>query len=162
MGDVQVNRFRENRWVRRGLRAVATGFGAGRFPVAPGTAGTLVALPLWYWSDGWGVRHLLLLCAVLLVSVPAAREEMAATGSPDPGSVVIDEIAGMLLAATGIPWGVRPVLLLFLLFRVFDVLKFGPAAWLDARRGAVYVVADDLAAGVYAGLAYRGITWLTG
>jgi phosphatidylglycerophosphatase A len=162
MGDVQVNRFRENRWVRRGLRAVATGFGAGRFPVAPGTAGTLVALPLWYWSDGWGVRHLLLLCAVLLVSVPAAREEMAATGSPDPGSVVIDEIAGMLLAATGIPWGVRPVLLLFLLFRVFDVLKFGPVAWLDSRRGAVYVVADDLAAGVYAGLAYRGITWLTG
>ncbi|MGB7630106.1 MAG: phosphatidylglycerophosphatase A [Candidatus Deferrimicrobium sp.] len=162
MGDVQVNRFRENRWVRGGLRVVATGFGVGRFPVAPGTAGTLVALPLWYWSGGWGVRHLLLLCAVLVVSVPAAREEMTATGRPDPGSVVIDEIAGMLLAATGIPWGVRPVLLLFLLFRFFDVVKFGPAAWLDARRGAVYVVADDLAAGVCAGLAYRGIAWLTG
>lgn len=162
MGDVQVNRFRENRWVRRGLRAVATGFGAGWIPVAPGTAGTLVALPLWYWSDGWGVRHFLLLCAVLLVSIPAAREEMAATGSPDPGSVVIDEIAGMLLAATGIPWGWWPALLLFLLFRGFDVFKFGPAAWLNARRGAVYVVADDLAAGVCAALAYRGITWLTG
>jgi phosphatidylglycerophosphatase A len=108
------------------------------------------------------VRHLLLLCGVLLVSVPAAREEMDATGSQDPGSVVIDEIAGMLLAATGIPWGVRPVLLLFLLFRLFDVFKFGPAAWLDARRGAVYVVADDLAAGVCAGLAYRGIAWLIG
>ena len=144
------------------MRAVATGFGAGRFPVAPGTAGTLVALPLWYWSGGGGVRHLLLLCIVLLVSVPAAREEMAATRDPDPGSVVIDEIAGMLLAATGIPWGVRPVLLLFLLFRGFDVFKFGPAAWLNARRGAVYVVADDLVAGVYAGLAYRGIVWLTG
>jgi phosphatidylglycerophosphatase A len=162
MGAVQVNRFRENRWVRGGLRVVATGFGAGRFPVAPGTAGTLVALPLWYWSGGWGVRHFLLLFAVLLVSVPAAREEMTATGSPDPGSVVIDEIAGMLLAATGIPWGIRPVLLLFLLFRAFDVFKFGPAAWFDARRGAVYVVADDLAAGVCAGLAYRGIAWLIG
>jgi len=144
------------------LRAVATGFGAGRFPVAPGTAGTLVALPLWYWSGGGGVRHLLLLCTVLLVSVPAAREEMAATRDPDPGSVVIDEIAGMLLAATGIPWGAGPVLLLFLLFRGFDIFKFGPAAWLDARRGAVYVVADDLVAGVYAGLAYRGLLWLTG
>ena len=87
---------------------------------------------------------------------------MAATRDPDPGSVVIDEIAGMLLAATGIPWGVGPVLLLFLLFRGFDIFKFGPAAWLDARRGAVYVVADDLVAGVYAGLAYRGILWLTG
>jgi phosphatidylglycerophosphatase A len=144
------------------LRVVATGFGAGRFPVAPGTAGTLVALPLWYWSGGWGVRHLLLLCAVLLVSVPAAREEMAATGSPDPRSVVIDEIAGMLLAVTGIPWEGCSVVSIFLLFRLFDVFKIGPAAWFDARRGAVYVVADDLAAGVYAGLAYRGIVWLIG
>ena len=162
MGAAQVNRFRENRWVRRGLRIVATGFGAGRFPVAPGTAGTLVALPLWYWSGGWGWRHLLLLCAVLLVSVPAAGEEATATGKPDPGSVVIDEIAGMLLAVTGIPWSVRSVLLLFLLFRIFDVFKFGPAAWLNARRGPVYIVADDLAAGAYAGLVYRGIEWLIG
>jgi len=99
---------------------------------------------------------------VLLLSVPAAREEIAATRSPDPGSVVIDEIAGMLLAATGIPWSVRSALLLFLLFRVFDIFKFGPVAWLDARKGAVYVVADDLAAGAYAGIAYRGIAWLTG
>jgi len=144
------------------LRAVATGFGAGRVPVAPGTAGSLVGLLLWYWSGGWGVRHLLLLVAVLVLSVPAAREEIAATRSPDPGSVVIDEIAGMLLAATGIPWSVRSALLLFLLFRVFDIFKFGPAAWLDARKGAVYVVADDLAAGAYAGIAYRGIAWLTG
>jgi len=144
------------------LRAVATGFGAGRVPVAPGTAGSLVGLLLWYWSGGWGVRHLLLLGAVLLLSVPAAREEIAATRSPDPGSVVIDEIAGMVLAATGIPWSVRSALLLFLLFRVFDIFKFGPVAWLDARKGAVYVVADDLAAGAYAGIAYRGIAWLTG
>ena len=162
MGAEQVNRFRENRWVRAGLRAVATGFGAGRVPVAPGTAGSLVGVLLWYWSGGWGVRHFLLLGAILLLSVPAAREEIAATRSPDPGSVVIDEIAGMVLAATGIPWSVRSALLLFLLFRVFDVFKFGPAAWLDARKGAFYVVADDLAAGVYAGLAYRGIAWLTG
>ena len=144
------------------MRAVATGFGAGRVPVAPGTAGSLVGVLLWYWSGGWGVRHFLLLGAIFLLSVPAAREEIAATRSPDPGSVVIDEIAGMVLAATGIPWSVRSALLLFLLFRVFDVFKFGPAAWLDARKGAFYVVADDLAAGVYAGLAYRGIAWLTG
>jgi phosphatidylglycerophosphatase A len=162
MGAAQVNRFRENRWVRRGLRAVATGFGAGYSPVAPGTAGTLVCLPLWYWTGGWGATHFLLLAAVLLLSVPAAREEIAASGRPDPPSVVIDEIAGMLLAATGIPWGWRHALLLFLLFRVFDVFKFGPARWLDAREGPVYVVADDLAAGLYAAVAYRGILWLTG
>jgi len=162
MGAVQVNRFRESRWIRAGLRAVATGFGAGRFPAAPGTAGSAVALPLWYWTGGWGLRHFLLLLAVLLLSVPAAREEISSTGKPDPGTVVIDEIAGMLLAATGIPWGFRSAIVLFLLFRFFDVFKFGPAAWLDARRGAFFVVADDLAAGAYAGIAFRGIAWLTG
>jgi len=144
------------------LRAAATGLGAGYCPVAPGTAGTLVALPLWYWTGGWGVRHFLLLGAVLLLSVPAARQEMETTGRKDPGPVVIDEIAGMLLAATGIPWGLSSAAILFLLFRFFDIFKFGPAAWLDARHGPVFVVADDLAAGAYAALAYRGIAWLTG
>ena len=130
--------------------------------MAPGTAGTLVALPLWYWSGGWGARHFLLLGAVLLVSVPSAKQEMEATGNADPGSVVIDEIAGMLLAATAVPWSLRSAAILFLLFRLFDILKFGPAAWLNRRRGAVFVVADDLAAGLYAAVAYRGIAWLAG
>jgi phosphatidylglycerophosphatase A len=162
MGAVQVNRFRENRWVRGILRVVATGFGAGYCPVAPGTAGTLVALPLWYWTGGWGARHFLLMGVVLLLAVPAARREMERTGRKDPGVVVIDEIAGMLLAATGIPWGAHSAAVLFLLFRFFDIYKFGPAAWLDSRHGPVFVVADDLAAGAYAALSYRGIVWLTG
>lgn len=162
MATAQVNRFRGNPWVRGGLRAVATGFGAGYAPVAPGTAGTLVCLPLWYLTGGTGPEHYLLLGAVLLLSVPAAREGLTAAGGKDPPSVVIDEIAGMLLAATGIPWGGWNVLALFLLFRAFDVFKFGPAAWLDAKEGALYVVADDLAAGVYAAVAFRGIAWLIG
>ena len=144
------------------MHLVATGLGSGYCPVAPGTAGTLVALPLWYWTGGWGIRHLLLLAGILLLSVPAARQGMEGTGKKDPGIVVIDEIAGMLLAATGIPWGIGSAVLLFLLFRGFDIFKFGPVAWADARHGPVFVVADDLAAGAYAALAYRGILWLTG
>lgn len=154
----QVNRFRAGiAW-----RVAASGFGAGYSPVAPGTAGTLVALPLWYWGGGTGAAHFVLLAVVLLLSVPAASVEMRETGKKDPPSVVIDEIAGMLLAATSIPWGWKPALLLFFLFRFFDILKFGPAAWADKREGAFYVVADDLVAGVYAHLAYRGIAWLAG
>lgn len=149
-------------WVRRGLRAVATGFGAGRVPVAPGTAGSLLSLPLWYWTGGAGAAHVLLLAGVLLLSVPAAREGMESAGEKDPGSVVIDEIAGMLLAATGIPWGWKNALWVFALFRLFDVWKFGPTAWIDAKEGPVAVVADDLAAGALAGLSYRGISWLIG
>lgn len=143
-------------------RAVASGLGIGYLPLFPGTFGSLLALPLWYLGGGAGIIHLAILSAVLLLSVPAARVEMAETGEKDPPSVVIDEVAGMLLAATGIPWGWKPALLLFLLFRFFDIVKLGPAAWANERKGAVYVVADDLVAGVYAHISYRGITWLTG
>jgi phosphatidylglycerophosphatase A len=155
--------FRVKRFSGRLLwRAVASGLGVGFVPVAPGTFGSLLALPIWYWGGGAGSVHFGALALVLLLSVPAARVEIRETGRKDPPSVVIDEVAGMLLASAGIPWGWKPAVLLFLLFRFFDILKFGPAAWANEREGAVYVVADDLAAGVYANLAYRGIAWLTG
>lgn len=143
-------------------RAVASGLGVGHIPLFPGTFGSLLALPLWYLGGGAGVAHFAILTVVLLLSVPAAKVEIAETGDKDPPSVVIDEVAGMLLAATGIPWGWKQALLLFLLFRFFDIVKIWPAAWANARKGAVYVVADDLVAGVYAHLSYRGIVWLTG
>lgn len=136
--------------------------GVGYAPLAPGTFGSLLALPLWFWGGGWGVIHFGVLASVLLLSLPAARVEREVTGKNDPSSVVIDETAGMLLAATGIPFGWKSAIFLFLLFRLFDIVKFGPAAWLNSREGELYVVADDLAAAVYANLAYRGILWLTG
>jgi phosphatidylglycerophosphatase A len=87
---------------------------------------------------------------------------MESAGETDPGSVVIDEIAGMLLAATWIPWSWKNALWVFALFRLFDIWKFGPIAWIDTKKGPVAVVADDLAAGALSGLAYRGISWLIG
>lgn len=153
----QVNRFPDG----RAWRILATGFGAGYLPVAPGTFGSLLAFPLWYWGGGTGMVHFGSLAVLLLLSVPAIRAEMSETGEKDPSTAVIDEVCGMLLAATGIPWGMLPVLSLFLLFRLFDIVKFGPASWLNAKEGAVYVVADDLVAGVYANLVYRGVAWLT-
>ncbi len=155
---LQVNRFAG----RVVWRAVASGLGTGYAPAAPGTFGALLALPLWYWGGGEGAIHFGLLAAVLILAFPATRVEMQITGRNDPPSVVIDEIAGMLLAATGIPWGWRSGAALFILFRLFDVVKFGPISWLNSREGAEYVIADDLAAGLCANLAYRGIVWLTG
>jgi phosphatidylglycerophosphatase A len=154
----QVNRFPG----RLAWRAVASGLGVGYAPAFPGTLGSLLALPLWYWGDGGGAIHFGALVAVLVLALPATMVEMRETGRKDPPSVVIDEIAGMLLAATGIPWGGKSVVALFLLFRLFDILKFGPAAWMDSREGAIYVVADDLVAGICANLAYRVILWMTG
>lgn len=154
----QVNRF----WSGRAWQAVATGFGAGLVPVAPGTAGSLLALPAWYWGKGKWAIHLGILAIVLLLAIPAATARIRKTGDKDPPSVVIDEVAGMLVASAGIPWGWREVVLAFLLFRVFDIFKWGPAAWMNAKEGAVYVVGDDLFSGLYANLACRGIVWLTG
>ena len=154
----QVNRFAG----RVVWRAVASGLGVGYVPLAPGTLGALLALPLWYGGGGEGTIHFGLLTAILILSLPATRVEMQVTGRNDPPSVVIDEIAGMLLAATGISWGWKSGVGLFLLFRLFDIVKLGPAAWADSREGAVYVITDDLVAGLYANLAYRGILWLTG
>lgn len=154
----QVNRFRGSAvW-----RVVASGFGAGHVPFAPGTAGSLLALPLWYLGGGGGALHYGSLAILLLVAVPAIRVEMRETGTKDPRTAVIDEAAGMLLAATGIPWGWTQVLILFALFRAFDILKFGPAAWMDSREGAIYVVADDLFAGACANLVFRGGAWWIG
>ena len=156
-----VNRFQVNRFSGNDfLRLIASGFGIGRIPVAPGTAGSLLALPLWYLGGGWGAAHFLLLAAVVGASVPAARAAIEKAGTKDPSWVVIDEVAGMLLAATGIPWEWPAVAVLFLLFRLFDIFKFGPAAWMDARRDALGVVADDLAAGIYANVSYRALRWL--
>jgi phosphatidylglycerophosphatase A len=143
-------------------RAVASGLGIGYAPLAPGTLGTFLALPIWYWGGGTGAIHFGALASVLVLSLPAASVELRVTGKKDPPSVVIDEIAGMLLASTGIPWGWQSGFLLFFLFRLFDIVKFGPAAWMDSREGAAYVVADDLVAGLYANVACRGILWLTG
>lgn len=155
---IQVGHFRGSMF----LRAIASGLGVGYAPVAPGTFGTLLALPLWYWGGGGGAVHFGAMGAILALSLPAAAAEIRATGRKDPSSVVIDEVAGMMVAATGIPWAWSSVVVLFLLFRLFDILKIGPAAWLDARGGAASVVADDLVAGVFANLTYRGFLWLTG
>ncbi len=155
---LKVGRYRG----RTVLRALASGLGVGYVPLAPGTFGSLLALPLWYWGQGRGAVHFGLLAGIVALSLPSASAERKATGLADPPSVVIDEVAGMLLAATGIPWGLGPVVSLFALFRLFDVFKFGPARWFDARDGAVYVVADDLVAGLLANLACRGLLWLAG
>ena len=158
MRIIQVNRFPGPRlW-----RVLATGFGIGYIPVASGTFGSLLALPLWYWGGGSGAFHFGALAVLMAVAIPAIRAEMNETGEGDPSTAVLDEVCGMLLAATGIPWGALPVLSIFLLFRAFDIVKFGPVAWMDARKGAVYVIADDLFAGLYANLVYRGILWMIG
>lgn len=157
--NLPVTKDRVKPFKERFLLLCATGLGAGRFSLAPGSAGTLVAIPLWAAGGGSGWAHAALLGAVLAISVPAITTGIRHEGRDDPPAVVIDEVAGMLLAATGVPWGWGNALLLFLLFRLFDIVKVGPVAWADRRKGPFFVLLDDLIAGVFANLVFRGISW---
>ena len=142
-------------------RFVALGFGAGLSPKAPGTAGSLVGLAL-------GAlllhrSHWLLAAGAVSATAVGLWAIQAATGQPwrclqkeehdDPGWIVIDEVAGQMLTLLALPrlsWA--GVLAAFALFRLFDVAKPGPIGWADRQGGAAGIMADDLLAGVAAGL----------
>jgi phosphatidylglycerophosphatase A len=135
---------------------LATWFGAGLIPKAPGTWGSLAALPfawlilhfggLWWLAGGIGL--------VFLVGWWASEIYVTGTGQADPGAIVIDEVAGqwiaLLPAATSIWWH---WLVGFVLFRFFDIVKPWPIGWADRRvRGGFGVMIDDVIAGIYAGV----------
>jgi phosphatidylglycerophosphatase A len=132
-------------------------------PVAPGTFGSLLAVPLYLALPGLpegGLPALgVLAVAVALSWWVAGRADRLLTAHDD-GSIVIDEVAGMLvaLAGHGHAWGT--IALVFVLFRVLDVMKPWPAGWIDRRLGGgAGVVLDDVASGVYANLLAHLLPW---
>jgi phosphatidylglycerophosphatase A len=136
----------------------ATGFGSGYSPIAPGTAGSAVGL-LFVWGMSlfaWPFQ-IVATIVVAVVSMVAADVTARAVGLKDPGIVVADEIAGMMVTMIAIPFTWKTALLGFLLFRVMDVVKPPPARRFESFKGGIGIVADDLMAGVYAHLALRGV-----
>jgi len=134
-------------------RLLATFFGAGLSPVAPGTVGTLAAVPLfWLLSRGGLPLELLGLALVTALAVPASARVVALTGQGDPPIVVIDEVAGFLVAMLGHPATPAALVEGFVLFRLFDIVKPFPVRQAERLPGGWGVVADDLAAGGYAWL----------
>jgi phosphatidylglycerophosphatase A len=137
-------------------RWIATAGGLGYAPFAPGTVTSLpVALLVWAAAPprSWLVGAT---AAVSAVGIWAAGREEARTGEHDPSSIVVDEVAGMLVAMLAAPPGLGWTLLLFFLFRVMDVWKPFPIDRLQDLPGGWGIVVDDLLAGVYAGL----VGWL--
>lgn len=136
------------------LLFLATGFGLGRIPVAPGTFGTLAALPL-IWIMGQfrvlpGGQGLFLVCLVL-VSVWIADRAEILIGTKDPGCIVIDEMAGYCLSMSLSPLTPAALVAGFAAFRCFDILKPGPVRYFDQNfKGGAGVVLDDIMAGVLA------------
>jgi phosphatidylglycerophosphatase A len=131
---------------------LAFGFGSGLSPFAPGTAGTLAAIPfaiglmLLPTAAYWVILLLLLLAGVRLCDITASR-----LGQHDPGSIVWDEMVGYWLAIAFIPLHWAWLAAAFVAFRVFDIFKPWPIRWAEKRfGGGAGIMFDDIVAAVYA------------
>ena len=144
------------RAIDAGAKLVATGLGSGYSPFAPGTAGSLVGVLLFLPLAGlaWPVQ-LAATTALTLVGVLAAGRAARLVGRKDPGLVVVDEVAGQWITFLALPFTPVTALAGFLLFRVMDILKPWPARDLERLPGGFGIMADDVAAGIYAQLLLR-------
>lgn len=142
--------------------AVATAFGVGYVPFAPGTFGSLAGLIVFaaVRATGQPVVELAAIVAVFFAGVWAATAAERHFGLIDPGPVVIDEVLGMLVTLALLPVSAFGVFVGFVLFRVFDVIKPPPCNRLEALRGGWGVMCDDLMAAVYAYAGMRLLMWL--
>jgi len=136
---------------------LATWFGCGLSPKAPGTVGSIGALlPAVALLNATGAHPATLLVPSLLLTWPAIWSADAVAverGLKDPQIVVVDEVLGQWIALAGaatLNW--KSVLAAFILFRLFDITKPQPVRWFESLRGGTGIVADDLMAGVYAAL----------
>lgn len=138
---------------------IASGFGAGLSPFAPGTVGSLVALLPWFWLRELPLAaYIGVVLAVFLLGVWGSQWLVARLGLEDPGCIVIDEFVGLWLALAFAPRGWIWLAAGFLLFRLFDVLKPWPVSWADRRVGGGFgVMLDDALAGLMAGLVLAAI-----
>ena len=137
---------------------VGTFFGAGLLRPGPGTYGSAAAVLLWY-AAAHALHptpaHLALgtLAAALVataVGIPAATIVARESLRDDPGHVVIDEVAGQLVALIAMPAEWRHAALALLLFRLFDILKPPPIRWLERLPAGTGILLDDIAAGLFA------------
>jgi phosphatidylglycerophosphatase A len=135
---------------------LATGFGSGYSPVAPGTAGSIVGLLL-FWPlarlDSW--LQLAAALALFPVGVLASSQVARRVADKDPGIVVVDEIVGMWVCLLFVPFNLTTAVLGFFLFRAMDIVKPYPARDLEGLRGGWGIMADDVMAGIYANLLLR-------
>jgi len=144
---------------------IATWFGCGLFPAAPGTVGSLAALILGWplvHHHGFTPHHFAALTVILTpLGMWAANKYAHSLGAKDPGRVVVDEVLGQWLTLSGAHslGSVRPWLIAFVLFRLFDIVKPFPVRKLESLPGGIGIVADDLGAGVYAAIVLMLAGW---
>lgn len=159
--DIGQNRLTAAQIMRDPILFLAFGFGSGLAKKAPGTCGTVAALPVYLLleqlNSAWWYGFLTLLLTLLgiwLCDVAAKR-----LGEHDFGGIVWDEIAGFLITMSYVPATGQNILAGFVLFRLFDIVKPWPIKWIDQKvAGGFGIMLDDVIAGIFACLC---LLWLT-
>lgn len=144
------------------VHLLSTGLGSGLSPVAPGTMGTLVAIPIYLGLQSLAPLLYLVVClAMFLVGIGLCGATSRALRAHDHAGIVWDEIVGYLLTMVAVPRGWVWVVLGFVLFRLFDIWKPWPIRFFDRGvQGGLGIMLDDLLAALYASLVLQAALWL--
>ena len=139
------------------ILAAAMGGGLGRIPFAPGTFGTLAAIPFIFvfdgLSQGWATLGVV---ALMVVAIWICDSAEAMIGSKDPGCIVLDEVAGYTVAMAGMPVTLATLAAGFFVFRFFDIVKPVPVRNFERRfAGGPGIVLDDIVAGLLSAVVLR-------
>ena len=143
---------------------MATGFFIGNLPFAPGTFGSLIGLPLCFLLSRIDLlKSLICILIFILFAMGIASAAEKIIKQRDPGQIVIDEIAGLMVTLAGLPFNLKTALAGFIIFRVFDILKPFPIRMIDRSvGGGSGIVLDDVMAGIYGNLIIRLGIYITG
>ncbi len=156
----------KNRVLLKISEIISTWFWVGKIPWAPGTFGTLAALPFAYALSFLGPIVFMGVTIIgVFVGIVAADIYEGSLGEHDLGEIVIDEVVGLLISLTWLPMTWQSLVLGFCVFRFFDILKPFPISWLDQKiKGGLGVMLDDVAAGVITNIilqiVYTQTSWL--
>jgi phosphatidylglycerophosphatase A len=141
---------------------VAFGFGSGAIPFAPGTFGTLMAIPFYLAMQSLShTMYFFLLIVITLGSMWLCDKVSKETSTHDHSGMCLDEIVGYLVTMFAAPKGFLWILVGFGLFRFFDILKPWPIGYVDIHvKGGVGMILDDVLAGVYSMAILYLLSWL--
>ncbi len=142
---------------------LATGGFIGLIPFAPGTFGSVLGIPLYYFMSSLPLLWSgIFLVPLILFSIWIAGKAEKLLKAKDPGSIVIDEIAGMAVTFWAIPFNIYMAIIGFIVFRFFDILKPFPINYLEKRfTGGLGVVIDDVTAGIISNVVLQIILVVT-
>ncbi len=133
------------------IHFLAFGFGSGLSPKAPGTVGTIAAVPIYFYLSALSLEYYLMVCVfVSLIGIVICGKSAKLLNTHDHPGIVWDEFAGFFITMIAVPLSWQNILLGFIFFRLFDIFKPWPISWLDKQvDGGLGIMVDDIIAGFF-------------